>query len=136
MQLGSFHSQVSFDDDSFENIITEDFSSNKESYLGVHSTSVNSESERKVSPKRPNLDHLDFKKHIEGLITEKMDFLEYEDYENSGDLLLRRSIRNDTIFLKTSDHFEKLAFSFVFVFDLKIKEAEENFHNLKSMINY
>lgn len=119
---------------SFDDIFADEYSSNLETYLGVNSTSVNSETEREVNHK--SMDRQDFTFHfkIDSMLDKEMLFLEYEDYEDEADLLIRKSIRENCIFLKTSDNMEKLAFSFIFVFDSKIKEAEENFNQLKGAL--
>jgi uncharacterized Rmd1/YagE family protein len=118
---------------SFDDIFADEYSSNKETYLGVNSTSMNSESEKNSNPDSPNQELFTFHLKAENMLDKTMDFLEYEDYEYEGDLLIRKSIRENAIFLKSSDNLEKLAFSFTFVFDSKIKEAEENFNTLKGI---
>ena len=67
---------------------------------------------------------------------ENMYFIEVDELENEQDLLIKKRVKDEIIFLKTMNNLEKLAISFVFVFDLKIREAEKKFKKIKSLIHY
>ena len=117
---------------SFDNVFNDGFASNKETLLN------NSLLETKIKKKLNSKKNLNYNSENEPnkipfykFGKENMYFFNFEDFENEPDLVVRNPIIENIIFLNSQNHFEKLGVSFVFVFDLKIREAEENFEKIK-----